>query len=153
MRGAQLQPFNTNTPHPALKMDKMFRTSGPYSVPIWLRRRQTIFFSYLEGTILLVPQVCVLKMLRISWGTQICMQNMKNLSDPPTSPIQPHKPGCWDRTPRGWETFPQNPHISVFKMIRARGAHVKVCMLGYPGPCPLPPPPRTLSNAFRGNAL
>ena len=44
------------------------------------------------------PSVCMLKMVRILWGVQICMQNRekKFIPHPP-----PPKSGSWNRTPSG----------------------------------------------------
>ena len=53
MGGTQLQPL-TPTP-PPLKMDKMFRGSGPHLVPIWCQRRRKSCFSIWR---IFTPCVC-----------------------------------------------------------------------------------------------
>ena len=54
--------------------------------------------------------VCILKMLRILWEIQFCMQNMNFVL---TSPIQPSKPGCWDETPSEVILFSITLHICL----------------------------------------
>ena len=49
------------------------------------------------GKISFYPLCAYSKMLRILWGIQICMKNMKII----LTPDLPHPPGCWDQTPQG----------------------------------------------------
>ena len=49
-------------------------TEGAQLQPLNPPPRRKIFFDTVRG-ISFLPHVCTLKMLKISWGIQICMQN------------------------------------------------------------------------------
>ena len=93
----------------------MFRiTFGPNLAP---KAPDNFFQHTMGGKSLFSPDVCTLKMLRVLWGIQMCMQNMRgNLTL--TSLTQPPKPGCSDQSPWGLEFFFKTPTY-VFIMISA----------------------------------
>ena len=58
---------------------RLWTTFGPNLAPEYFFSISWWWGGGLGGSFLL--HVCILKMLSISWGIQICMQNMNNFSD------------------------------------------------------------------------
>ena len=70
-------------------------TFGPNLAP---KALEMFSLVYGGGQNFTSPSLRMLKMLRISWGIQMCMQNRKKIS-PLTFPTPAPKSGCWDRLP------------------------------------------------------
>ena len=80
------------------------------------------------------PHMCMPKMLRILWGIQGCMQNM-NFFLPLTSPIQPPKRSCQDRS-----FFSKSPTYLCSKLSVRQGDLFEVSMWGTWDPSRAPHP-------------
>ena len=69
-----------------LKMAKMQVVRTTFGANLALTAPEILFWDMVGGKLLNSLGVCMLKMLRISQGIQICMQNMRNFSDPRPPP-------------------------------------------------------------------
>ena len=72
--------LDINPPAPTPKCAKCFEGPDHIWAQFGAEGAGKWFFRLRRGMFL--PQVCMLKMFRISWGMQICMQKMKRFSDP-----------------------------------------------------------------------
>ena len=123
---------------------KMLRRSGPYSAPTW----PEMFFRRRWGVCRFYPMSVYTKC------SQFCgeSKHVRKICKPLTSPSQPPKPGCWDRTPQGVKGFfSKPPHMCGQNDQRNEGIILGHTYVGVPrtpprrppGPLQGPPPPPT----------
>ena len=110
MGGTQLHPL-TAPPNMAKNVQKVLITFGVNLPHVF------------------APYVCVLK---ISWGIQICMQNMKNCSDPWTPPNPAPLTCLLGPDPYGVKFSFQKLHICVLEMIGATRGSIWGMYVGVP---------------------
>ena len=81
MQSEDSDPDTPNPTHPPSEWPK-YKTSGPHLAPTWCQGTGKFLKHTVEGNFPFLPHVSTLKMLRILWGIQICMQNTKKTIDP-----------------------------------------------------------------------